>query len=211
MTTRATLKAEILDDLDRSSTADGTRVLSAISSAIKFYQSKRFFFNESRAVTFSTADGTSDYTFASIGTEFYRLDGVFVTISSSDVRELDRSDPLEIESLIANEATTGQPSEYAYFDRTLRLWRIPDAIYSVRLVGHVKIAEPATDDTANNEWFTEAYELIRCRAKAYLYAHVFPDPSMAQVMQAAEQQALGTLMLATVAKVELGRLEPTEF
>jgi hypothetical protein len=208
MTTRAALKAEILDDLERSLAADGTRVLSAISSAIKFYQPKRFFFNESRSVTFNTVASTDTYSFATIGTEFYRVDGVFITISADDVRELCRTDYTLME---ASDTATGEPSEYAYIDKSIRLWRSPDDAYSTRLVGHIKLDEPSADAETGNDWFGEAYELIRCRAKAYLYAHVYGDANMAMVMRAAEQDALSALRGATFDKVETGRLEPTEF
>lgn len=214
MTTRGAMKTEILDDMERSSPADGTRVLSAISSAIKFYQPRRFFFNESRSVTFSTAAGTDLYTFTTIGTEFYRIDSAFVTVASGDVRELDKTDYVDLEWRLGNDTTTTVPREFAYVDRSMRLWPSPDAIYTVRLTGHVKYAEPAGDDTVDNEWFTEAYELIRCRAKAYLYAHVYPTQEnlqLASIMRVAERDALYSLMSATTDKVATGYLEATDF
>lgn len=211
MTTRATLKTEILDDMERSATTDGARVLAAISAAIKFYQPKRFWFNESRSVTFNTAAGTDTYTFATIGSEFYGIDGAFITIGAGDVRELERVDYAAMEQWADEDTTTGEPSEYAYIARSLRLWRTPDDAYAVRLLGHVKLAEPSTDDEADNAWFTEAYELIRCRAKAYLYAHVYEDPGMASLMRAAESEALASLLSATHAKTAPGYLAATEF
>lgn len=211
MTTRGALKTEIADDMERDETADGARILSAISSAIKFYQPKRFFFNESRSVTFNTVAATDLYTFATIGTEFYRIDSAFITIASGDVRPLDRADYIDLEWRLGNDTTTGEPTAYAYVDKSLRLWRSPDDAYSVRLTGHVKYAEPTADATADNAWFTEAYELIRCRAKAYLYAHVFTDPGMAGLMRSAEFEAYNVLKAATEDKVSGGYLEATDF
>lgn len=211
MTTRGTLKTEILDDIDRS--GDGTRVLSAISSAIKFYQPQRFFFNESRSITFPTVDGTDTYAFSSTGaitTEFYTIDGVFVLDGTNQLR-LSPVDYLQLEELMESTPAEGRPTRYAYINRALRLYRCPDAVYTMRIDGHIKAAEPAADDTADNVWFTEAYELIRCRAKAYLYAHVYEQPDMAAIMQAAEQQALKALRLASTSKLATGQLVPTEF
>lgn len=213
MTTRGTLKTEILDDLERSSAADGTRVLAAISSAIKFYQPKRFFFNESRSVTFTTSANDWDYTFGTGGditTEFYRVDAAFVVENGNNYK-LSRRDYRDIELLNDSNATSNRPYDWAWVDRQMVLYPIPDDTYTIRLVGHIKYAEPAADDTADNEWFTEAYELIRCRAKAYLYAHVYPDPPMAALMQAGEQQALRSLQEATMAKAGMGEIEPTDF
>jgi hypothetical protein len=214
MTTRTALKAEIMDDMHRSSVADGTRVLAAISTAIKFYQPKRFFFNESRSVTFNTVASTDTYAFGTglaITTEFYKIDGVWITISSSDIRELTQVHPEELEA-DANEITdTGEPSEWAFINKSLRLWRNPDDIYSVRIMGHVKLAEPATDGEANNAWMTEAYELIRCRAKYSLALHVWKDLELAGRMKAGMADALSSLNDATVDKFRTGFVTPTDF
>lgn len=216
MTTRDAMKTEILDDLDRSSSADGTRVLAAISSAIKFYQPKRFFFNESRSTTFTTTAADWDYTFGSGGDitqEFYRIDLAVLEEASADY-VLTRRDYRDIERLNDGSATSNRPYNYAYVDQQLVLYPIPDDTYTIRLTGHIKYAEPAADATAGNEWFTEAYELIRSRAKAYLYAHVYPNPEnlqLAAVMKMAEKEALSSLMSATHDKVSLGCIEPTDF
>lgn len=207
MTTRDTMKTEIAADLRRG-TSDGARVLSAISAAIKFYQPRRFYFNESRSVTFSTVASTGIYSFATIGTQFYRIDGAFIT-NGDEITELSVGNYLAYETLLDSEE--GLPTDYAYIDKSLRLWRTPDAIYSVRLTGHVKLAEPATDDEADNAWFVEAYELIKCRAKASLYAHVWPDPAMAATMQEAERQARMSLNDATHDRVTSGYLTATDF
>jgi hypothetical protein len=212
MTTRGALKTEILDDIDRS--GDGTRVLAAISSAIKFYQPKRFWFNESRSVTFSTVDGTDTYDFASDGeitTEFYKIDAALV-LEGTQQHCLTPIDYLDLELLIdSSSPTEGRPYRYAYINRALRLYPVPDAVYTIRLTGHIKAAEPAADDTADNVWFTEAYELIRCRAKAYLYAHVYEDTERAAIMRAAETEAYNALRDATGSKIGTGHIIPTQF
>jgi hypothetical protein len=214
MTTRSAMKTEIIDDMERDASADGARVLSAISSAIKFYQPKRFFFNESRSVTFPTVNGTDTYSFGTglaITTEFYKIDGAFV-LEGVQQHQMAPIDYLSLELLIDNSGpATGRPTRYAYVNRALRLYRVPDAAYTVRLDGHVKAAEPATDNETDNVWFTEAYELIRCRSKAYLYTHVFPKPEMAALMRIAEKDALEALRGATQDKIGTGQIIPTQF
>lgn len=213
MTTRAILRDEILDDLERDATADTSRVLSAISSAIKFYQPKRFFFNESRSVTFSTVNGTDTYRFGTgleITTEFYKVDGAFILDSTRYV-PLKIMDYLRMERLIETSPSTGRPNRWAYINKAMRLYAVPDQAYTIRLDGHIKLAEPASDAETGNDWMVEAYELIRCRAKAYLSAHVFPNPEMALTMRAAEQDALTSLKGATQDKTGSGEIEPTQF
>lgn len=213
MTTRSAMKTEIIDDMERDASADGARVLSAISSAIKFYQPKRFFFNESRSVTFNTVASTDTYDFGAgqeVTTEFYKIDGIYVT-ESGNIHELSVRDYRDLEILIDSNANEGRPWSYSYINRALRLYPVPDAIYSVRVVGHVKAAEPETDNEAGNVWFTEAYELIRCRSKAYLYTHVFPKPEMAALMRIGEKDALEALRGATQDKIGTGHIVPTQF
>ena len=58
---------------------------------------------------------------------------------------------------------------------------------------------------------TEAYELLRCRAKKYLFAHVIGNLEGAAVMGEAEQQALSALRAKSSRKLATGRIVPTSF
>ena len=200
--------AEMADDMERS---DSSAFTNKINAAIRHYQPKRFWFNESRSVTFDTVASTDVYSFTTIGTEFYKIDGIYVTVAAGDVRELQRVDYSYLERTASADTTTGEPDVYAYINRAIRLWRNPDAIYSTRILGHVKLAAPASDDEADNLWMTEAYDLIMSRAKAELYAHRYEDPNNAAVMQQAEASALRRLLGNTTDKVQAGYLEMTEF
>lgn len=209
MTTLATMLAEIQADMERSSASDITAQRAKINAAIRHYQPKRFWFNESRAVTFNTVASTAVYTFATIGTEFYKIDGVYLT-NGSAITELERVNYTELEPGQAT-PTEAAPLAYAYIAKSIRLYDVPDAIYAVRLTGHIKIEAPASDAEADNIWMTEAYDLIMSRAKAELYAHRYEDYSAAQIMRAAEGDALSRLLAATHSNVALGHLEATEF
>jgi hypothetical protein len=208
MTTRAIMLAEMADDMERSDSAAFTN---KINAAIRHYQPKRFWFNESRSVTFNTVASTDTYLFTTIGTEFYKIDGVFVTIAAGDVRELDRLNYQQMERVAGNNADTGEPSDYASVPGGIRLWRNPDDAYSTRILGHTKVAAPTSDGETDNVWMTEAYELIMSRAKAELYAHRYNDSANAVIMQAAEALALSQLLSARDDKTALGYLEATEF
>jgi len=211
MSDRATMLAEMAEDMLRS---DTTLFTNKINAAIRHYQPRRFFFNESRSVTFNTVASTDVYRFGTgleITTEFYRLDSVFITIAAQDVRELERVNYVDLEALAGNDTNTGEPSQYAFINKAIRLWANPDAIYSTRLTGHIKAAAPASDDEADNPWMVEAYDLIMSRAKAELYAHSYEDPNNAAIMQQAEASALRSLQDATHDKVSTGYLEATDF
>lgn len=210
MTTRGTMRAEIESDTERS---DTTAINTKIAQAIGFYQTHRFWFNESRSITFSTVDGTDLYDFGSgqeITTEFYTIDSVWV-LEGTQQHPVTRRDYRDLEDLLDTTPQEGRPSSYAYINRALRFYPVPDAVYTIRITGHIKIATPAADDTANNEWMVEAYDLIMARTKAQLYAHRWEDPANAALMRGLETEELRKLRNVTTSKVGSGQLIPTQF
>jgi hypothetical protein len=207
MTTQTIMLAEIEADTERTAAAEVTAMRNKIAAAIRQYQPTRFFFNESRSTTFSTVAATAKYSWATIGKEFYAIDGVFVT-DGSNVIEVTRTNYLNFETPNTSQS---RPDAYAFVDGGLIFWPTPDDVYSMRVDGHIKIAAPASDDEASNPWMTEAYDLIMSRAKAELYAHHWEDPAYAQVMLQAEESALKRLTRATTSKAATGTLTPTQF
>lgn len=210
MTTLAALKAEIADDLDRTDLT--TRISSAITSAINHYRKTRFFFNESRTVTFTTVADQDTYTSADqvLIPSMFDFDVVTISVDDDD-RELRPMSHVEIELLNDADASSGEPVAYAYFNQGFRLYPKPDDAWVVRIVGGIKTAAPATDDEANNVWMVEAYELIRCRAKKYLAMHVLRDTEMATVMNEAERLAFEALVAETSKKKATGTIRATTF
>lgn len=214
MTTRAILRARILDDLERDQATYGTQIDNCIDDAIAFYQPKRFFFNESAGVTLSTVAAQQTYTFStpttvgSITTEFYEIDRVYVT-QSSTTYDLDVQNYNDILSWTDSATPTGRPTDFAYAARKLIVYPIPDAIYTVTLTGHIKVAKPASDGEADNPWMTEAFELVRSAAKRFFGAHIISDDGLAARSQAMEALALKSLMDATVDRVRTGYVSPS--
>ena len=172
MTTLAVLEAQIADDLNRSDLS--TQIATAIESAIDHYRTTRMFFNETRGSTFATVDGQSRYTSSDDADIplWFQLDKGFVNDGTRE-RELRLYEPAEMEYLLGETSPPeGVPYAYAYYDRSFWLYPVPDAAYTVRPLGAIEMASPAADATANNVWFVDAYELVRCRAKLYLALHL---------------------------------------
>ena len=210
MTTLALLKSRISDDLARDDLS--TQIGQAIEDAIEHYRTRRFFFNETRSATFSTASSQAVY---SVGDDddiplFFDLDAVFL-IDGTSHYEMKKDDPQRLELLSDSSGGNGRPYRYAWFDQSFRLYPIPDATYTVRPVGAIEKASPAGDSETGNVWMVHAFELLRCRAKAYLYAHVIKNLEMASVCQTGEVQALGALRGATNKRTTLGRITPSQF
>lgn len=209
MSTLTALKARIADDLDRTDLS--SQIGDAITDAIEHYKTTRFYFNETRSSTFATVAAQSRYTVADDADIplWFDLDTVFISNGSREF-ELEPYDPVQMEYLLGQTSPgSGQPYAFAYYDSGFWLYSVPDGIYTVRPMGAIEKAAPATDGETGNVWMTEAFELIRCRAKAYLAGHVISDDALAMKMTLAEKSALERLQRKTSNRLSSGRIEPT--
>lgn len=210
MTTLALLKAEIADDLDRTDLT--AAIASEITKAIRFYQNTRFYFNESRDETFDTVAGQKLYSSSDDAAipKFIELDQVY-TLDGGEPCELEQITPKEWEMLTASGNATGRPEAYCRFNQSFGIYPIPDAAYTVRLIGQFMTAGPATDDEAGNVWMTEAFDLLRAHVCARLALLKVRSPELAQMHTAAEQSELIRLNSETASRVMTGYITPTEF
>jgi hypothetical protein len=209
MTTLATLKAEIADDLARSDLT--TAIAEAITEAIEFYQPQPFWFTEDRDATFATVSGTSEYTStedSDIG-QFYRLDNVFLVDGSQiyDMREISIGMWQDYQDV----STNARPYNFARYQESYFLYPTPDAAYTVRLVGHRKIAAPASDEEADNVWMTKAYQLIRARAVKNIFGKKIRAYNHAQVWQMEEERQLDRLYEESARRTSTGKIKATWF
>lgn len=212
MTTLAIMKARIADELARDDLT--SQIAYSITDAIAAYSDDRFLFNESRSNTFSTVAAQEFYTPSDatfIGT-INKID--YVTILAGDQPyQVLAARPVDMEHWSTNGTSTGQPGHYAYYDKKIRLYPVPDAIYTVRVAGVVDSPAPTTDDEGSNPWMTTAERLIRSRAKLELALHVLKDLELAATMERAVQEAYDQLKSRTaqITQIGEGRVIPMDF
>lgn len=206
----AQMKARILDEIDRADLVSQTTY--AITDAITFYQPERFIFNESRDITFNTvaaqefygkADNAAIPTMWSFDYLVLYLGGIPWPIK--------RRTPEYVEFANNNGLVTGQPYNYAWYNKQIRLGPVPDNAYIIRVAGRITYAAPASDAEANNPWMIDAEKLIRCRAKYELALNIIKDTEMAQVMAAQVQEAYDQLKGITNRQTGTGVVTPTSF
>jgi hypothetical protein len=200
-----TMKARIASELRRSNIT--SQIASAITTAIETYQQERWIFNESRSVTFPTVAAQEFYTSADSASIplLIKLDYAKVYIGDT-AYALHPDDPSRMEELSDSATNTGQPSTYLYYDESLRLYPVPDGVYTIRLAGVFVAAAPATDDEASNPWMTKAERLIRSRAKLELAIHVLQDQELAAAMGEATRDAWDDLKTRTNRLTGTGRV-----
>lgn len=189
MATLAALKTRIADELHRSDLTSA--VSNAISDAVQLYQSKRFRFNEAQG-TFSTTAGTEYYGSAVIPADIAEIDTLTLTVSGRKVVLTPRAfDVMEVISSTTN--SRGQPSEWCWYSDQVRLYPVPDAVYSLSVSYLKRLPVPATD-AASNAWTVDGFNLIRHTAKRMVSADLVQDFEMAQAAGASEQQELRRLL-----------------
>lgn len=191
MTTLADMKASIAAEIYRDDLTDA--IAAEIGRAITFYQRKRFFFNETRLITFNLVPGQEFYG----ATDEPRIPNL-LQIDYVQVTQNGRPLPLQMTDaetmdLWTGTPASGAPSRYCYFERQIRVHPTPNLAYPLRISGLMRAPAPATDADDTNVWINEAEELIRSRAKRNLYLHHLADQGMASIMKAAEDEALVSL------------------
>src|SRR3990167_963460 len=213
MTTQTLLKSRIADDISRTDLT--SQIANSITDAITYYQNRRFFFNETRAETFDTVADQSTYSSAddSAIPTFAKLDAVFVKDSATDEWELARYDPMRMELLLDGASpASGRPYAYAYYEERFRLYPVPDvSTYDIRPVGVIERIAPVGDADTDNVWMTHGFEMIRCRAKYYLFAHVIRQMDKAILFRDMANDAMLELRKQGTDKTRLGRIEAMQF
>lgn len=212
MTTLAIMKARIADELARDDLT--SNIAYAVTDAIGAYDDLRFWFNESRSNTFTTVASQEFYTSsdAAFIANVLKFDYVQLYVGDQPYR-LEAQMPAEIESLSTNGTFTGTPWAYCFYNSTIRLYPVPDAVRTVRVGAVIKAAAPASDAEANNPWMTHAERLIRSRAKLELALHVLKDDALASTMVQGVKEALDQLHNRTsrLTQVERARVRSMEF
>ena len=151
-----------------------TQIASAISTAIASYVDERIFYSESRDVSFATVVSQSLYTssdHASLAL-LEQIDYVHLIVDSQNFR-LRYMDPEAIERASSSTTSTGQPTDFSWYQEKLRVFPAPSsADWDIRVAGLFQVAAPASDNEASNKWMTDGERLIRSRAKWELAQHL---------------------------------------
>ncbi len=169
MTTYGIMQDRIANEVARSNLASEIR--DAIQSAIRHYQGERFWFNENTA-TFLTVAGQEYYgapAHADIP-NIVEMDAAKVTVNGID-SPLAPRDFAYLDAVRGSTAHRGAPTDYAIYNQQIRLYPVPDAVYTCT-AAYVRLLGTVSQTASANAWFVEGEELIRSRAKRDLFRHV---------------------------------------
>ena len=186
-------------------------IKAAILSAIDHYTRMPFYFLQSRALTFNTVAAQEYYTSADLAAipNIAHIDALSITVSGI-VSQLDRRSFDYIEAINSTTATRGRPTDYCYYAKQIRLAPYPDAVYSIRIAGDIRLAALSADaDT--NAWMTDAEPLIRFRASYDLWANVLADEARASVAERNEMKSYSALLSEGTQRGTSGKIKATRF
>lgn len=213
MPTFSDIKAEIADDLDDTTGEYSSQIANAVLAAIRYCSRSTYYFNETREETFSTVisqqwyDGNDN---ANIPT-LVKITRLYFIDTGGMVTDMIRMPPEEMEVLSDNTAATGQPYGWLYFGQRIRIYPIPNAVYTIRMqLGPYRLS-PLVNDTDENAWLTEAYDLVKARAKYLLFKNTLKDAQLAieALNDYADQDS--ALIAETGARNGTGSVRPTCF
>ena len=182
MTTFSDIKAAIADDIDDTTGEYAAQIATAVLASIRYCERRTYYFNETRDVTFPTVQGQEWYAAAdnaNIPTLVHIVDA-WSEDSNSDRDPLRRMTPQDMELLSDNSASVGEPYAFTYFGQRIRLYPMPDATaYTIRLqLGPYRLT-PLSADSDTNAWLSEAYDLVKARAKYILAKDTLKDAAVA--------------------------------
>lgn len=205
------LRNSIATDLTRSDLDAQTK--SAIQDAIKAYETERFWFNQTRKLTFSTVAGQFNYGAAALAQipNVIEYDEVFLYDPGAPTTKaaLVKQEVDNFEWLIGSTAA-GRPTDYCYSEGELLLWPTPNAIFTVRPIMHYRLSA-LVGDGDSNAWTNEAENLIRAHAKMILCANVVEDDAGASRMQAQIPFLKSRLDEETTSRMATGTIRGTDF
>jgi len=205
MTDYVTMQTRIADELVRGDLS--SQIKSAIQSAIDFYETQRFWFNETRS-TIATVDGTEYY---DLPTDFLEMDTLGITISSRYYQLVAKTHDYLDQINWGAGTWKGFPYFYSLFDNDIRLYPIPDGAYTLTLT-YLKQLDALSADTDTNNWMTTAEELIRTRAKVDLLENVIRGKEAlkdAERLRVREREVFNNIFTAGSKRVTTGRIRPS--
>lgn len=196
------LKARIADEIADSTLS--SQIVLAIETAIAFYERKEFYFN-TKTGTFSTVADQEYY-----GTAANSDIPSLIIVKSMTVTDSGYKSPVLSASFNDMDYSqtglfTGLPRAFAYFNKQIRLYPIPDDAYTVTMAYVYRLTALSADED-ENAWTEDAEELIRQRAKAIIAGDVLRDVDMYQAAKEMERDAFEALLKETRSRRSNSRL-----
>lgn len=182
----------------------GAEVRRAILAAVRYYERRRWRFNET-ASSLTTSAGQSYLTLPS---NFLVLDKLKITYSGS-TNNLDRQD-LDYILDMRDNASQGVPTDFTIRAQKIELAVVPDSAYACPLY-YIKSLSALSASTDSNAWTTGIMEdVIVYHATKLMWANVIRNDQEAAKYKALEDQAVA-IASSDLEQYTISTLKPTRF
>ena len=192
MTDYATMRTRIADELANDGDITSAQINYAIQDTIKQYERRPWWFNQKTA-TFSTVASQEYYSSSDLSDIPDIVQIIAATVTNTLKGPLKAVDYLTIDDE-QDGSVEGEPRVFAYFKENIRLYPIPDAVYTITL-SYIYRLTALSADGDSNAWTTDAEELIRSGAKRRIALNYLESEVVAARFAVMEREAF-TEMLA---------------
>lgn len=199
MATRGDLINRIITELHLEHTSYTAQVAYAIDSAVAFYRSERFWFNEGS--TQFTVATSSTINISSTLPDSVMIDTVKVADESGSTYLLT---PETYEEMVAHATMTAAPENYAIQAQMIHLWPSNDVTRTIVVSWAGRVTMSASN-SSSCVWTNEAEELIRMHSTVDLCENFLLDLPRADRARGREAQALQQILSETVKRLGIGR------
>lgn len=188
MSTYGAMTSRIADELVNDGDISTVQIQRAIQTAIADYAGEQLWFNEAVS-TFSTVASQELYTSADLAAipTIIKVLSMRIANSGAYTAYINGINNDNIEDM-QDGSITGAPEYYSRFANNLRLYPIPDAVYSIK-ISYIATLATLSADADTNAWMTDGEEVIRQAAKKRLAMDYLADDALAQRCAVMERAA----------------------
>jgi hypothetical protein len=189
MSTYLQLRSDIADELLDIGALSVDQIKKSVQRSIAYYSRRQWWFTEAEN-SFLTAPGQEYYGVSdlSIIPEIICIHSAFIVGGESLLEQTNES-----VSLLQVFPVSGMPCSYTLVGGRIRLYPIPETVYTVKLFYNAPLAA-LNADADSNAWTTIAEELIRQASKTRLAADVLHADDMAVRCRTMETMAYDELL-----------------
>lgn len=184
---------------------------SVLNGIIAEYNSEPFWFNQVN-LSLSTVASQEYYTSSDLAAvaELHSIFSVVITVSGTRY-PLIKMSQIELDEIATSATHTGKPAYYSYYNKSLRLYPIPDAVYTVT----IRASEDYTaldEATDTNDWLSNKlpYMFLLHKACAHMYKFAIHQPDKAALREMEAEIVLSLMRRETTLRQAPTRLRIKE-
>lgn len=192
MTDYSTLRTRIIDELANDGALTTAQVNYAIQDTIKYHERRPWYFNQTVG-TFSTVAAQEYYSASDLAAIPYIVNITSMLVTNGGIKAPVVGVPFEAIEDVQDGTVTTVPRHFTIWQQQIRLYPIPDAVYTITMAYIYRLTALSADGDSN-AWTTDAEELIRQGAKRRIALNYFHAEDVAARCAGLEQEAYLALM-----------------